>query len=44
MVELNLNSDTADFLYEVPWFDGIIYILMLMGLFYFYKWVNNRFK
>ena len=43
MVELNLNSDTADFLYEVPWFDGIIYILMIMGAYVFYKWVNSKF-
>ena len=25
-----LSGDTADFLNEVPWFDGIIYILILI--------------
>ena len=25
-----LSGDTADFLNEIPWFDGIIYILMLL--------------
>jgi len=39
-----LSGDTADFLNEIPWFDGIIYILMLMGLYVFYKWVNSKFQ
>ena len=38
-----LSGDTADFLNEIPWFDGIIYIIMLMGLYVFYKWVNKKF-
>jgi hypothetical protein len=41
---IDLSSDTSDFLNEVPWFDGIIYIIMLMGLYYFYRWVNHKFK
>ena len=41
MVEL--TGDTADFLNEIPWFDGIIYIILLMGLYVFYKWVNKKF-
>ena len=42
---LNMNyltGDTADFLNEIPWFDGIIYILMIMGLYVFYKWINSK--
>ena len=39
-----LSGDTADFLNEIPWFDGIIYIVMLMGLYVFYKWVNKKFR
>ena len=39
-----LSGDTADFLNEIPWFDGIIYIIMLMGLYVFYKWVNKKFR
>ena len=39
-----LSGDTADFLNEIPWFDGIIYIILLMGLYVFYKWVNKKFK
>jgi len=38
-----LTGETADFLNEIPWFDGIIYIILLMGLYVFYKWVNSRF-
>jgi len=38
-----LTKDTADFLNKIPWFDGIIYILMLMGLYVFYKWINSKF-
>jgi hypothetical protein len=39
-----LSADTADFLNMISWFDGIVYILMLMGLYVFYKWVNKTFK
>ena len=39
-----LSGDTADFLNEIPWFDGIIYIILLMGLYVFYKWVNKKFR
>jgi len=39
-----LSGDTADFLNEIPWFDGIIYILMLMGIYVFYKWINKKFE
>ena len=39
-----LSGDTADFLNEIPWFDGIIYIIMLMGLYVFYKWINKKFR
>ena len=39
-----LSGDTADFLNEIPWFDGIIYIVLLMGLYVFYKWVNKKFS
>ena len=39
-----LSGDTADFLNEIPWFDGIIYIVMLMGLYVFYKWANMKFR
>ena len=39
-----LSGDTADFLNEIPWFDGVIYIVMLMGLYVFYKWVNKKFR
>ena len=38
-----LTEETADFLNEISWFDGIIYILMIMGLYVFYKWVNSKF-
>ena len=38
-----LTKDAADFLNEISWFDGIIYILMIMGLYVFYKWVNSKF-
>ncbi len=41
---IDLSSDTADFLNEVSWFDGIIYIMMGMLLYYFYRWVNHKFK
>ena len=40
---VDLTGDTADFLNEIPWFDGIIYIILLMGLYVFYKWVNKKF-
>ena len=43
---LNMNyltKDAADFLNEISWFDGIIYILIIMGLYVFYKWVNSKF-
>ena len=39
-----LSGDTADFLNEIPWFDGVIYIVMLMGLYVFYKWINKKFR
>ena len=39
-----LSGDTADFLNEIPCFDGIIYIILLMGLYVFYKWVNKKFR
>jgi len=39
-----LSGDTADFLNEIPWFDGVIYIIMLMGLYVFYKWINKKFR
>jgi preprotein translocase subunit SecG len=38
-----LSGDTADFLNEISWFDGIIYIIILMGLYIFYKWANKKF-
>jgi len=38
-----LTGETADFLNAIPWFDGIIYILMLMGVYVFYKWINSKF-
>ena len=40
----DLSGDTADFLNEIPWFDGVVYIVMLMGLYVFYKWVNKKFR
>ena len=39
-----LSGDTADFLNEISWFDGIIYIIILMGLYVFYKWANKKFR
>ena len=39
----DLSGDTADFLNQISWFDGIIYIILLMGLFTFYKWINSKF-
>ena len=38
-----LSGDTADFLNEISWFDGILYIIMLMGRSVFYKWGNKKF-
>ena len=39
---MELTEDTADFLNSISWFDGIIYILILMVLYVFKKWVDKK--
>ena len=41
---MEVNADTIEVLHEISWFDGIIYILLAMGVYVFYKWVNKKFN
>lgn len=41
---MDLSFITADFLNDISWFDGIIYIILLLGVYAAIKWINGKFK
>lgn len=41
---MDLSFITADFLNNISWFDGIMYIILLLIVYAAIKWVNNIFK
>ena len=41
---MDLSFITADFLNDISWFDGIIYIILLLGVYAAIKWINTRIK
>ncbi len=38
------DAETIEVLHNMSWFDGIVYILLGMVIYFFYKWVNHKFK
>lgn len=41
---MDLSFITADFLNDISWFDGIMYIILLLIVYAAIKWINTRIK
>lgn len=41
---MDLSFITADFLNNISWFDGIMYIILLLIVYASIKWINTRIK
>lgn len=41
---MDLSFITADFLNNISWFDGIMYIILLLIVYAAIKWINTRIK
>jgi hypothetical protein len=39
-----VTSDLIDAINNTSWFDGIGTIVVLLGAYFVYKWINNKFK
>ena len=38
------NVETLDWAHNLSWFDGICYILIGLGVYFCYKWINKKFR
>jgi len=41
---MDLSFITADLLNDISWFDGIMYIILLLIVYAAIKWINTRIK
>jgi len=39
---VTITSELINTIHNIPWIDGILYIILGLGTYAIYKWIKNR--